>query len=292
MYLYMYILKNHKKILVTLIAFCLFLSKEVNAATLSILPAKEVIQGEPVMIQVSGANISDIKKITVGSAVLNIFSYKNKPTALYGVDLHKKVGNYDIVLTFKNGSTTKDILTVKERVKEEVAMAIPETSGGNSPANQTKFVNTMADDGAALLTIKTGLKSYWTKPFDYPVLNPIVTDTYGYLRDTGLYSITHKGTDFHATTGTKVFSMNRGIVRMTRKFSTYGNTVVVDHGLGVLTFYMHLSKIKVNVGELVQQGQLIGLSGSTGYATGPHLHITIRINNISIDPMKFLELFK
>ena len=55
---------------------------------------------------------------------------------------------------------------------------------------------------------------------------------------------------------------------------------------------MHLSKIKVNVGELVEQGQIIGLSGSTGYATGPHLHLTIRINNISIDPMKFLELFK
>jgi murein DD-endopeptidase MepM/ murein hydrolase activator NlpD len=55
---------------------------------------------------------------------------------------------------------------------------------------------------------------------------------------------------------------------------------------------MHLSRIKVNVGELVQQGQTIGLSGQTGYAESPHLHLTIRINGISIDPIKFFAMFQ
>jgi murein DD-endopeptidase MepM/ murein hydrolase activator NlpD len=82
------------------------------------------------------------------------------------------------------------------------------------------------------------------------------------------------------------------VVRVARTFQIYGKTVVVDHGFGVMTFYMHLSKIKVNVGELVLPGQLIGFSGETGYAESPHLHITVRINNVSIDPIKFLDLFK
>jgi murein DD-endopeptidase MepM/ murein hydrolase activator NlpD len=59
-----------------------------------------------------------------------------------------------------------------------------------------------------------------------------------------------------------------------------------------MTFYMHLSKILVNTGQLVMPGQLIALSGDTGYAIGPHLHLTVRINDISIDPMTFLGFFK
>ena len=86
--------------------------------------------------------------------------------------------------------------------------------------------------------------------------------------------------------------MNRGIVRLAKHFRDYGNTVIIDHGLGLMTFYMHLSKIQVNVGELVRQGHMIGLSGQTGYAAQPHLHLTVRINDVSIDPIKFMALFK
>ncbi|MFA6095419.1 MAG: M23 family metallopeptidase, partial [Candidatus Paceibacterota bacterium] len=69
-------------------------------------------------------------------------------------------------------------------------------------------------------------------------------------------------------------------------------TIVVDHGLGLMTFYMHLSKIFVNEGELVLPGQVIGLSGDTGYAERPHLHLTVRIGGVSIDPVRFMGLFK
>ena len=86
--------------------------------------------------------------------------------------------------------------------------------------------------------------------------------------------------------------MNAGVVRIAQKFPTYGNTVVIDHGLGVMTFYMHLSKIKVVKGQAVALGKEIGLSGHTGYAEQPHLHLTIRINGISIDPMKFMTFFQ
>ena len=85
--------------------------------------------------------------------------------------------------------------------------------------------------------------------------------------------------------------MNRGVVRLSKKFTVYGNTVIIDHGNGVMTLYMHLSKRLVKEGSLVEQGQTIGKSGMTGYAEHPHLHISVRINNTSIDPLEFLKLF-
>jgi len=272
--------------------FCIFGIQEANGSVSILINPKEVAQGEPVLIQIDGVNISDIKKLTFDKTNLNIFNYQNKPSALLGIDLNKKSGNYLIFLDLKNGSSTEETLVIKEREKYEASLAVPEKLGGNSPANQTKVVNTLGKENAILATIKTGLKSFWTNKFIYPISEPIVvTDEYGYSRLTGVYTIAHKGVDLRAKTGTKVVAMNRGVVRIAKTFQVYGKTIVVDHGYGVMTFYMHLSKIKVNVGELVLPGQLVGLSGQTGYAENPHLHITVRINNISVDPIKFLDLF-
>jgi murein DD-endopeptidase MepM/ murein hydrolase activator NlpD len=222
---------------------------------------------------------------------LSLSIYQNNPTALIAIDLNKKAGDYPIKLELKNGSSTSVNLNVKDREKIQTNMPVPESVGGNSAANQTKVVSTLTSENAILAVIKTGIKAFWSKGFIYPIPNPVVTDPYGYSRDTGNYLISHKGVDFKADEGTKIAAMNRGVVRVAKNFQIYGKTIVVDHGFGVMTFYMHLSKIKVNVGELVQQGQIIGLSGHTGYSTGPHLHVTVRINNISIDPIKFLDLF-
>lgn len=264
----------------------------VNATAFIIINPNTVIQGEPIIIQIDGVKLSEIKKLTFNNKVLNIFNYQSKPSALVGIDLNQKPGSYTANLILKNGSSTSTTMTVGAREKFQTYMAVPDQLGGNSVANQTQVVDTLAQENAILAVIKTFAGALWTKKFIYPVANPIVTDVYGFSRSSGAAAINHKGTDFKAPTGTKIISVNKGIVRVAKKFQVYGNTVVVDHGYGVMSFYLHLSKIKVNVGELVQQGQLIGLSGSTGFATGPHLHFSVRINNASIDPIKFLDLFK
>ncbi len=287
--------KNKSYRFVILFIFFLFLfeNQHVNAmASISIIPKNAVFQGEPVLIQISGVKLSDIKKITFDNKSLKFFIYKNIPSALLGIDLNKKIGDYKIKLDYKNGSSSEQFLTVKERNKYQVAMEVPENLGGNSSENQTKVINTLSIENNVLSVIKTFAKPLWSKKFIYPILNHTVTDEYGYSRQTGVYTLAHKGVDLKADVGTKVVAMNKGIVRIAKTFQVYGKTIVIDHGEGVMTFYMHLSKIKVNVGELVQQGQLIGISGDTGYVIGPHLHLTVRINNISIDPIKFLELFK
>jgi len=131
----------------------------------------------------------------------------------------------------------------------------------------------------------------WQGSFRYPLSAPItITDVYGYSRQTGGSSIAHKGTDFRAVVGTPVYAINDGKVAYTGFLRNYGNVIAVDHGTKILSLYMHLSKVSLAVGDKVEKGDQVGLSGETGYVLGPHLHLTVRINNISIDPIKFMGL--
>src|SRR5271165_6845676 len=100
----------------------------------------------------------------------------------------------------------------------------------------------------------------------------------------------HRGTDFHAPSGTPVMAANDGEVIIAQAMFYEGNLVVIDHGLQWTTLYMHLSKIEVKVGERVKKGQRIGLSGATGRVTGPHLHLSVRWQGEYVDFVKLLRL--
>jgi len=191
-----------------------------------------------------------------------------------------------------DGQSIKKIIIVGAREKIEAPLGIPQKLGGDTKESQNKLVSTLAEENKILANLRTGKKAFWTEKFAYPLSNIFVTDDYGYSRKTGEYSIAHKGTDLRAKEGTLIAAMNRGVVRIARNFRNYGKVIVIDHGFGLMSFYLHLSRMNVNEGELVKRGQTIGLSGQTGYALSPHLHLSLRINNNSIDPMKFMDLFK
>lgn len=262
-----------------------------QTSTISFFP-EQVIQGEPIMAQVNGKTVSDVKKITFDGKKVGVFVYQGKPSVLVGIDLKKKPGQYKLLVDFNDGQALEEVVTVGERKKIEVPLGIPAKLGGNTVASQNKLVSTLASENKSLATARTGTKAFWKTAFAEPLKEIFVTDEYGYGRITGPYKIPHKGADFRAEEGTSVLAMNRGVVRIAKTYRNYGKTIVVDHGLGLMTFYMHLSKIYVNIGELVLPGQVIGRSGMTGYAEKPHLHLTVRINGTSIDPVKFMELFK
>lgn len=220
------------------------------------------------------------------------FFYNGRDSFLIGVDLKHASGTYPIRIKYENGNTETQSLVIAARRMAEQPLGIPGKLGGNTTSSQNKLIDSLASENNTLADLKTNSKALWSQPFIFPISDPIVTDQYGYIRQTGAKEITHKGTDFRAAVGTKITAMDRGIVRLARNFRIYGKTVVIDHGQGVQTFYMHLSKIKIVPGQLVSRGQLIGLSGQTGYAENPHLHVSVHINHVSVDPIKFLELFQ
>jgi len=100
----------------------------------------------------------------------------------------------------------------------------------------------------------------------------------------------HLGLDFRAETGTPVGAMNSGVVILAREMFYEGGFVVIDHGQGLSTLYMHLSEINVREGDSVEKRQIIGLSGGTGRATAPHLHVGVRWQGIYLDPAVLLTL--
>lgn len=98
----------------------------------------------------------------------------------------------------------------------------------------------------------------------------------------------HAGLDVAVPTGTPIMSAADGVVIDTGDYYYNGNTVWVDHGNGLLSLYIHLSEIKTVAGEAVKKGQVIGLSGMTGRATGPHLHWSVLLNTVMVEPELFL----
>lgn len=99
----------------------------------------------------------------------------------------------------------------------------------------------------------------------------------------------HSGLDIPAPVGQKVVAPADGVVVGTGNYFFNGNTVLIDHGQGLISMFCHLSKINVEKGQRIQQGEILGLVGKTGRVTGPHLHWGMSLNNARVDPQLFLK---
>jgi murein DD-endopeptidase MepM/ murein hydrolase activator NlpD len=162
-----------------------------------------------------------------------------------------------------------------------------------------KFVEPGLDDLAQIkaevelkskIFATSAVEPLWSGNFRAPVHAP-PTDSFGTRRTfNGKLASVHEGMDFHATTGTPVRAGNSGVVVLAQPLYYEGNCVVIDHGLGLFTISMHLSRIDVHEGDHVITGQLLGLSGATGRVTGPHLHWAVRWQNAYLDPAKMLRM--
>jgi murein DD-endopeptidase MepM/ murein hydrolase activator NlpD len=130
----------------------------------------------------------------------------------------------------------------------------------------------------------------WDGKFNAPA-EAAISDVYGSQRIfNGKAQRPHFGLDFRVPAGTPVKAMNSGTVLLARFLYFEGNCVVIDHGQGLLTLYLHLSEFKVKEGESVKRGQEVGLSGGTGRATGPHLHVAVRWQGTYLDPARLLQM--
>ena len=100
----------------------------------------------------------------------------------------------------------------------------------------------------------------------------------------------HNGVDISGDLGDPIRAIDAGVVVMAEMRNGYGNTIVIDHGEKVASVYAHLSRFEVEVGDVVSRGELIGRIGSTGWSTGPHLHLEIRFSGRAIEPSGHLLL--
>lgn len=155
------------------------------------------------------------------------------------------------------------------------------TYKGDIECNREQLAETVQVAAVAQI-VRRGTKSKPT--YMYPVTNWNVTSTYGYR-----WGRLHAGTDVGVPIGTTVRASRSGQVVTAGWVGGYGNCVMIDHGDGIWTVYGHLSEITVSVGQYVNQGDQIALSGNTGRSTGPHLHFEVRVNGSAVDATPYLE---
>jgi murein DD-endopeptidase MepM/ murein hydrolase activator NlpD len=132
---------------------------------------------------------------------------------------------------------------------------------------------------------------YWEEPLNKPVPG-CMTSLFGVQRlhngkPTGDY---HGGLDLRAAAGTPIRAAASGVVKIARQFNLHGGTVAIDHGQGFESMYLHMSKIVAVEGSTVHKGDVIGFAGSTGRSTAPHLHWTLYVSGVPVNPLQWVKV--
>lgn len=212
--------------------------------------------------------------------------------ALAGVDVEQAPGAYALELTATasdgHSLSTRQEVTVLPAHYKTTTLHVEEKYVQPDAATLQRIAADKAVKDAAYAHLVS--EPLWNGSFRSPV--PFAaTDSFGTRRMfNGELASVHRGTDFHAPSGTPVLAANDGLVVIAEPMFYEGNLVVIDHGQQFTTLYMHFSKIEVKVGERVRKGQRLGLSGATGRVTGPHLHLSARWQGQWVDPVLLLHL--
>jgi murein DD-endopeptidase MepM/ murein hydrolase activator NlpD len=216
--------------------------------------------------------------------------------ALAGVSQETKPGTYALELHSDPSSThlaalpisfEKKIPIVHQRYPR-VLLKVPGRYTAPSPEEQREIDQDKQIKEEAFKAVSATRE--WDGAFAAPV-EAQISDVFGVQRVfNGSVQSTHQGLDFRVPAGTSVAAVNRGKVILARALFFEGNWIVIDHGQGLLSLYLHLSKLSVKEGDTVEKHQQIGISGGTGRATGPHLHLAVRWQGVYLNPQILLGL--
>lgn len=213
--------------------------------------------------------------------------------ALLGVDLEKAAGKYEFTVVsqtesgervnchasieVKEGHFATENLTVKKQFVE------PNPEQEARAEAETKRLREIYE--------RVTPERLWDGPFRMPLDGEFKGSNFGKRRVlNGHPGSPHGGVDFPAPTGTPVHAAQRGRVVLAEELFFSGNTVLVDHGLGIYTFYCHFSEIDAKVGDEVVAGTVLGKVGATGRVTGPHLHWGLQVERARVNALEIVRV--
>jgi len=259
---------------------------QISARSRSLQPGELVVLSI-VLPEASGA-------ITVRAFDRDVAAYPDGERgwrALVGIDLDVKPGTYPVTVDAGAGASRMHAsynLQIAARTFRTRRLTVNEAFVTPPPSEQARI-----EREAALLTgvwNAPASQRLWTGPFVRPV--PQEANSAFGTRSifNGKPRNAHGGADFLSPAGTPIQAPNAGRVAVARNLYYSGNTVIIDHGLGLFSMLAHLSAIEVHEGDQVTAGQLLGRVGATGRVTGPHLHWAIRASGARVDPLSLLAL--
>ncbi|MGI9291537.1 MAG: M23 family metallopeptidase [Gammaproteobacteria bacterium] len=207
--------------------------------------------------------------------------------ALLGVDLDVSPGSYEAeaVLSYTDNREVRRAVSIKVKPKDyrTTRLEVESKYVELSPENKQRTAKERRQINATYAT--TAAKPYWSEDFIVPIKGATGGRNFGHRRVfNDQPRAPHSGADLRAATGTEVLAANRGKVLLTGDFFFNGKSVFIDHGMGVLSMYLHLSEIGVEAGQIVERGEVLGRAGATGRVTGPHLHWGVKVTGARVDP--------
>jgi murein DD-endopeptidase MepM/ murein hydrolase activator NlpD len=276
---------------------CLF-AAELAVASAQALPAAVTLQpavveaDSPVLIHVQAGRDANVEGEWLGRKIEFFPGHGGQGWfALAGVDVEGAVGPSTLRITVRTGSGARDLsreVEIHAAHYRTGALTVPPKFVEPAPEDMERIK--AEEQLKAKIFAASALEPLWTASFRAPV-SAAPTDSFGTRRMfNGKLASIHKGMDLRAATGTPVRAANGGVVVLARPLYYEGNCVVIDHGLGLFTLYLHLSRINVSEGQRVATADRLGLSGATGRVTGPHLHWAVRWQGAYLDPAKLLRM--
>ena len=241
-----------------------------------------VLQGGVVRVRSSGTD----QTAKMNGRVVRLFSQKDASAlGLMPIPSAEKPGSYDLQVIGKDGKIVQTTaITVRDAHFRSQNIVLNEQLSELKPApgeteEATAFRKNVSDE------------RHWTEPLIAPV-SGCLTSPFGVKRlhngkVTGDY---HAGLDQRSPNGGPIRAATGGVVKLVRPWKLHGNTVAIDHGQGVETIYLHMSKFAASEGAIVKQGDVIGYVGSTGRSTGPHLHWSMYVNGVPVNPSLWIHV--
>ena len=245
------------------------------------------------LLVVHGAGEGATLEGTVGGRPVSFFRDASGHAALVGFDIEVAAGRQpwrvEIREPGRRARSLSGMVTVAPREFPVQRLTLPTPMVDLDPETERRAVAESKTLRALYRTVTP--ERFWRGPFERPVLGDEPGIGFGSRRIiNGQPRAPHGGTDYAAPRGTPVVSVNGGRVALMGDYFFQGRFVVVDHGLGLHTVYFHLDETRVEIGQHVARGQPLGTVGSTGRATGPHLHFGVQVGPARVDPERLLTL--
>ena len=256
---------------------------------------ESALNGQTTLLEFKNSKDIKYEKVKYAKKSFQIFtnpSDKNKSYALIPISYYEKSKKQELKIeySFHNEQKTKLLSLNINQVKydKEVLSVNPSKINPKAPDVKKRIGKEYYKAMKIYGTITN--KSYIKDPFIMPIESKI-TSAFGKARIyNGSHKGYHSGTDFRAKTGTNIIAANSGKAVLVQNRFYSGGTVLLDHGMGIYTCYFHMSEFHVKEGQMVQRGEILGLSGQSGRVTGPHLHFSARINAVQVDPLQLVSL--
>lgn len=225
-----------------------------------------------------------LKNITFnGKEVWQLIDKNNQHWAIIGIPLKQKIGKVNYQIDGQDFS-----FTIKDKAYKEQHLTV-KRKHSNPPEDQIKRIQKESRlSKTAFTTFSNINKNRVYESFLLPTQGPI-SSPFGLKRFFNEQARRpHSGIDIAAPRGSDIIAPADGKVILTGDFFFNGNSIFIDHGQGLITLYCHMDQLESKIGDTVKAGDVIGKVGSTGRATGPHLHWTVSLNNSRIEPLLFL----